>query len=152
MPEPIYACLLEVIMKTKTAIAAALMSACLVTAARADDAFLGAIFGAGAGALVGKSLGGRDGAIIGGALGAATGVALANQRREYRPRVDYAPQPVYYRQPAIASPVYYVQDDRYGDEYRNHEWQQRRWEHERERHEFCHEREREHHWERGWER
>ena len=141
-------------MKTKTAIANALMSACLVTAsaARADDAFLGAIFGAGAGALVGKSFGGRDGAIIGGALGAATGVALANQRREYRPRVDYVPQPVYYRQPVIASPVYYVQDDRYGDGHRHHEWQQRRWEHERERHDFCHERDRGRHRERDWDR
>ena len=136
-------------MNTKIAIATALMSGCLVSAsvARADDSFLGAIIGGGAGALVGKSIGGRDGAIIGGVLGGAAGVAIADQRRA---RFNYAPQPVHYRQPAliVPAPVYYVRGDRYWTGHRGHEWEHRRCEHEREHHEIRYDRDHG----RGWDR
>ena len=140
-------------MKTRIAISTALLSACLLTtsAARADDAFFGAILGGGAGALVGKSLGGRDGAIIGGALGAAAGVAIADQHRAH---INYAPQPVYYRQPAMFAPVpvYYVRSDRYWVDHRDHGWERHHWEHEHDRHEYHHDHDHDHDYDRGWDR
>jgi len=82
--------------------------------AQASDRVVGAVFGAGAGALVGNALGGRDGAIIGGALGAATGASLASDHRRghgggYDARPIYQAQPVYYAQPQ----QYYAQPQQY---------------------------------------
>lgn len=101
------------------------------TAARADNAILGAAIGGGAGALIGKSVGGRDGAIVGGALGAAAGVVIAGETS--RPRVvEYVPAPVYAPPPVFveARPVVYYARDRHWEEWREHQ----RWAHEQWRH------------------
>ncbi|MBI4742960.1 MAG: glycine zipper 2TM domain-containing protein [Betaproteobacteria bacterium] len=102
-------------------------------AARADQAYLGAIIGGTTGALVGDSMGGRDGAIIGGVLGAVAGAAIT--RAHYQPPVAYLPPPVYFRPPVeylppptyyapprviVPAPVYFP---------REHHWDHRRWEH-----------------------
>jgi hypothetical protein len=145
-------------MKTKAVLVAVLMTACCATAsaARADDAFFGAVLGGSAGAVVGHSMGGRDGAILGGVLGAAAGAAIADQRHE---RVGYSGPVIDQRRSAVVAPVpvYYQRGDWIRNERREHEWdhdrwererwehgrwEQNRWTEEREHHAACHEHER----------
>jgi hypothetical protein len=127
-------------MKTKAVLVAVLMTACCATAsaARADDAFFGAVLGGSAGAVVGHSMGGRDGAIVGGVLGAAAGAAIVDQRG---PRTSYPGPVIDQRRSAVVDPVsvYYPRGEWGGDERRGHEWdherwERRHWEHERREH------------------
>ncbi|WP_153111513.1 YMGG-like glycine zipper-containing protein [Propionivibrio limicola] len=119
-------------MKNRTARFVSILTVSLglfsATAAVADDAVIGALIGAGAGAVVGSSVGGRDGAVVGGMIGAAAGAAIGNDNGD-RPRrshrVGYAPPPPYHAQPVyyydapppvhvvrsvrvVEQPVYYV--------------------------------------------
>jgi hypothetical protein len=109
------------------AVAAATMGvAALSSQAHAnDDAFLGAVVGAGIGAAIGHNVHGRDGALVGGAIGAITGASIAANSRSYydsgyypAPATVYAPAPDYYGAPGYygaaptyydAAPVYYLQ-------------------------------------------
>ena len=79
-------------------------------AALADDAVLGALIGAGAGAVVGHSVGGRDATIIGGAIGAAAGAAIGSQHTASR--VEYVAPPVY-AAPAYPQRAYYPPQEVY---------------------------------------
>ena len=89
----------------------------------AGDPVVGAVFGAGAGAIIGHSVGGPDAAILGGIIGAMTGAAISGSQGPRRimvhngrgygygpPPVIYAPPPVIYAPPPVQyapPPVYY---------------------------------------------
>lgn len=132
--------------RTLACAAVASLSLFSATQAFAADPAVGALLGAGTGAIVGNSVGGRDGAIVGSMIGAVTGAAIASDQPRRREHVEYLPPPppariyqpapVYYAEPArviapvrvVSEPVYYVvpkhrhhrdyrYDDRYDDRY-----------------------------------
>jgi hypothetical protein len=90
-------------MKRRFVIAAALFAAslALTPGARASDALIGALLGAGAGIVVGHAVGGQDGAIVGGGIGAIAGAAIGSHH--HRSRAVYAPvrRSAYYDEPVI---------------------------------------------------
>ncbi len=53
-------------------------------AAQAADPLVGAVIGAGAGAVVGQAIGGRNAALVGGAIGAVAGATVSSRGAVYR--------------------------------------------------------------------
>lgn len=102
------------------AIATALLTLTLTTAAAADDltgrAVIGGGLGGALGAFVGSELGGRSGAIVGSAIGGATGTAIATQGYERRRAVR-----VREVHPAVVERYYDFDDDYdYGHRHYHH--------------------------------
>lgn len=66
-------------MNTKATLASMVLAtgSLLSGTAQANDAVLGALLGAGAGAVIGAAVGGHEGAIVGGAIGAVGGAVAA---------------------------------------------------------------------------
>ena len=101
--------------RSKLALAACLIALSVPPAAQANDAVVGALFGAGAGALLGQAFGGRDGAVAGGVIGALAGAASASNDE---PAVGVAayPAPAYVpvHRPVAVSPAPYGGYGAYG--------------------------------------
>ncbi|MEW5787038.1 MAG: YMGG-like glycine zipper-containing protein [Pseudomonadota bacterium] len=86
------------------------------TAAHASDELLGALIGAGAGAVIGHAIDRDDGAAVGGILGAVVGLAVADDDDDRRTVVVRRPPPgpvIVHRAPPPAVVVYQAPPVRY---------------------------------------
>lgn len=104
--------------------AVALSTGCAIAPPRADTPTMGALMGAGAGAVIGHQYGrgGRDkGALIGGVLGYTTGLFYDQREREinsgqrgayYQPRAR-RPEPMEYRERGRDDGYYYQEPEGY---------------------------------------